>query len=60
MKKIDILKKNWVLNDVLISDEENNSKNVKEMTYKSNFDLKKINNLFSDLSSLTFFDMDLL
>jgi lipopolysaccharide export system permease protein len=56
-KKIDILKKNWVLNDVLISDEENNSKNVKEMTYKSNFDLKKINNLFSDLSSLTFFEL---
>ena len=56
-KKIDILKKNWVLYDVLISDEENNSKKVKEMTYNSNFNLEKIKNLFSDLSSLTFFEL---
>ena len=56
-KKIDVLKKNWVLYDVLISDEKNNSKKVEEMKYNSNFDLEKINNLFSDLSSLTFFEL---
>jgi lipopolysaccharide export system permease protein len=56
-KKIDVLKKNWVLYDVLISDEKNNSKKVGEMRYNSNFDLEKINNLFSDLSSLTFFEL---
>ena len=56
-KKIDVLKKNWVLYDVLISDEKNNSKKVEEMRYNSNFDLEKINNLFSDLSSLTFFEL---
>jgi len=56
-KKIDVLKKNWVLYDVMISDEKNNSKRVKEMSYLSNFDLEKINSLFSDLSSLTFFEL---
>ena len=56
-KKIDVLKKNWVLYDVMISDEKNNSKKVKEMSYLSNFDLEKINSLFSDLSSLTFFEL---
>jgi len=56
-KKIDVLKKNWILYDVMISDEENNSKKVKKMSYLSNFDLEKINSLFSDLSSLTYFEL---
>ena len=56
-KKIDILDKDWVLYDVLISDEKNNSKKVKKLLYSSNFNLEKINNLFSDLSSLTFFEL---
>jgi len=56
-KKIDVLKKNWILYDVMISDEKNNSKKIKEMSYLSNFDLEKINSLFSDLSSLTFFEL---
>ena len=56
-KSINVSKKKWVLYDVMISDEKNNSQKVKEISYLSNFDLKKINNLFSDLSSLTFFEL---
>ena len=56
-KKIDVSKKNWIMYDTIISDEKNNSKKIDKMTYLSNFNLEKINGLFSDLSSLTFFEL---
>ena len=55
-KKIDISSYNWKIFDPTIS--KNNIKTqLKEINFQSNFDLKKINSLFSNLSSLTVFDL---
>lgn len=56
-EKIDIRNKNWILNNVIITDFDNFSKKIKKTNFKSNFDLERINNLFSDLSSLTYFEL---
>ncbi len=56
-KKINIKKYEWELFDVITTDLENVSKKLDKMTLKSNFDLERINNLFSDLSSLTYFEL---
>ena len=55
-KKVDISDTNWKVFNPIIS-EENNSYNYDQITVKSNFDLKKINSLFSNLSSLSFIDL---
>ena len=54
--KVDISKYEWKLYDptILINGEEN--KEI-EINLKSNFDLKKINSLFSNLSSLTLIEL---
>ena len=54
--KVDISKYEWKLYDptILINGEEN--KEI-EINLKSNFDLKKINSLFSNLSSLTLLEL---
>ena len=46
-----------MLYDVIVTDLKNVSKKLDEITLKSNFDLERINNLFSDLSSLTYFEL---
>jgi len=51
-KKINISSFNWKIYDVLIL-KDNMAINLIEMDFKSNFDLRKINSLFSNLSSLT-------
>ena len=51
-KKINISSFNWKIYDVLIL-KDNMVSNSVEMDFKSNFDLQKINGLFSNLSSLT-------
>ena len=56
-KKINIKKYEWELFDVITTDLKNVSKKLDKMTLKSNFDLERINNLFSDLSSLTYFEL---
>ena len=56
-KKINIKEKNWVLYDVIVTDPENVSLKYEKRMLKSNFDLEKITNLFSDLSSLTYFEL---
>ena len=56
-EKIDVRNKNWILNNVIITDFDNFSKKIKKTNFKSNFDLERINNLFSDLSSLTYFEL---
>ena len=55
-KKIDITSKKWkILNPTIL---KNNVKsNINELEFDSNFDLKKINSLFSNLSSLTIIDL---
>ncbi len=56
-KKINIKNYEWELFDVITTDLKNVSKKRDKMTLKSNFDLERINNLFSDLSSLTYFEL---
>ena len=51
-KKIDISSLNWKIFDPLIL-KNNQEINLNEMEFKSNFDLQKINSLFSNLASLT-------
>jgi lipopolysaccharide export system permease protein len=55
-EKIDITSFIWDIQNLNIS-ENNTSKKIDQMSFKSNFDLKKINTLFSNLSSLTIFDL---
>jgi len=55
-KKVDITSKEWkIFNPIIL---KNNSKSTSnELIMKSNFDLQKINSLFSNLSSLTIVDL---
>ena len=55
-EKIDITTFNWNIENSSIS-ENNTSKKVEQMFFKSNFDLKKINTLFSNLSSLNIYEL---
>ena len=55
--KINIEKKNWILFNPIITNSDNSSEKINELILKSNFDLEKINNLFADLSSLTYFEL---
>ncbi|MBC8301918.1 MAG: LptF/LptG family permease [Pelagibacterales bacterium] len=56
-KKVDISKNNWVIKNANISKNNFTQKNVKNIIFKSHFDIEKINNLFSNLSSLTFLQL---
>ena len=58
-KKVDITSKEWkIFNPIIL---RNNSKNISnELIMNSNFDLQKINSLFSNLSSLTMIDLIIL
>ena len=55
-EKIDITTFNWNIENSNIS-ENNTSKKVEQIFFKSNFDLKKINTLFSNLSSLNIYEL---
>ena len=55
-EKIDITTFNWKIKNSSVS-ENNTSNNVEQMLFKSNFDLKRINTLFSNLSSLSIFEL---
>ena len=56
-KEADINNKQWDIRDIKIF--QSNGKKVKKdkMVFNSNFDLEKINNLFSNLSSLNIFQL---
>ena len=54
--KVDISKNIWVIKNAKIS-ENNVSKEFAEIQLRSNFDLNKINSLFSNLSSLSFWEL---
>ncbi len=56
-EKINIKSKDWILHKAIVTDPNNFSKKYEKIELKSNFDLERINNLFSDLSSLTFFEL---
>ena len=55
-KKVNINSNNWILNEVKLID-NNNSKELDEMQLFSNFDFKKINSLFSNLSALSILEL---
>ena len=54
--KIDVSNKEWLINDAEIF-VNNERKNVKDFKIKTNFDYQIIQNLFSNLSSLSFFEL---
>jgi len=55
-KKIDISSFKWKISKPLIL-KDNQKRYLNKMEFKSNFDLQKINSLFSNLSSLTMFEL---
>ncbi len=55
--KINIKQKDWVMFNPIITKSDNSSKNLRKLVLKTSFDLEKINNLFSDLSALTYFEL---
>tara|TARA_B110000483_G_scaffold240839_1_gene322378 strand:+ start:1959 stop:3032 length:1074 start_codon:yes stop_codon:yes gene_type:complete len=55
-KKVDVSTNTWRLIDPIIF-RDNSQIQIKEMFLNSNFDLKKIKSLFSNLSSLTIYDL---
>jgi lipopolysaccharide export system permease protein len=56
-KEADISNKEWIMNEALIIRIDGNREVVKNYSFFSNFDYIKINNLYSDLSALTIFDL---
>ena len=56
-KKVDITKKEWILFNSIVTELDNSSKKYEKIQFKTNFDLERISNLFSDLTSLTYFDL---
>ncbi len=56
-ENIDIEENNWKLYGVKIIDKDNNIKITKEMDFSSNFNYEEINNLFSNLGSLTIWNL---
>ena len=56
-KTIDITNKDWIIFDASIFRDNLNIKNQNNLIFKTNFDLDKINSLFSNLSSMTLFDL---
>ena len=55
--EIDIKEKKWVLNNVIYSTNGSSTKKDKHIVFDSTFDSNQINQLFSDLSSLNFFEL---
>ena len=55
--KVNILTKDWLLIDAIVTELDNSSNKYKQIRFRTNFDLEKISNLFSDLTSLTYFDL---
>ena len=54
--KIDVSKKNWLILDAKVY-EKNNYSSFKTFSLNTNFDLKRINSLYSNLSSLNLFGL---
>ena len=50
----DITKNEWLMKDVIITNKDGKTSSTNNYVFYSNFNYQKINNLYSDLSSLTF------
>ena len=55
-KKADISNNIWILKNVIIS-KDNSSQKIEKIEFNSNFNVEKINSLFSNLSSLNFMEL---
>ncbi len=55
--KVDISEKEWVLFNAIVTELDNSSVKYEKIQFMTNFDLERISNLFSDLTSLTYFDL---
>ena len=55
-EKVDVSRKNWLLFNAKIY-EKNRSEKLENLNFYSNFDIKKINDLYSDLSSLSLIEL---
>ena len=47
----------WKIFNAVVTESDNNTKKFQNLTFDSNFNFERINSLFSDLSSLTFFEL---
>ena len=56
--EIDIKNKKWVLKNVSFSSQNSGVQSAKNIIFESNFDSDQINQLFSDLSSLNFLELN--
>ncbi len=56
-ERVNIAKKEWILSNAIVTELDNSSINHENIKFKTNFDLERISNLFSDLTSLTYFDL---
>ena len=56
-KKADIKNKDWILNEVLIVDNFGKKEEKKTYNFETNFDYIKINSLFSNLDSLSIYEL---
>ena len=52
--EVNISKNDWVMNQALITDKDGKNSMEENYIFNTNFNYQKINNLYSDLSSLTF------
>ena len=56
-KEVNIESKNWIIINPLVT-KENTTEELKLLNFKSNFDIEKINNLFSNLSSMSLMQLN--
>jgi len=56
-KKIDVQNKTWVAQDAIIYENDGNVFKKEKLKFNSNFDYKKIQSLYSNLSSLSIYDL---
>ena len=56
-KKVDITEVNWIVKNPRITKDNITSYLEKDLIYRTSFDYKKINNYFSNLKSLSFFQL---
>ena len=55
--EVNIETKNWIIINPIIT-KENTTEKLKQLNFESNFDIEKINNLFSNLSSMSLMQLN--
>ena len=59
-KSVNISTQDWLIHDATISDRDGNilSEDIKNLSYRSLYDLKKIKSLYSNLDTVSFWNLD--